>query len=105
MSDNHDCAFEYRGQRCRNPGSISEGTSGGGTWYCRVHIRVRTGKAALREVELSQIGSAEAPATDKLEWLDKNFPRNAGETDHGYAMRCKALALTGLQAFRLKPIP
>lgn len=99
------CAFEYRGERCKNPGSTSDGTGGGGPWFCRFHVRVRVGRSALRELELSQLAAAEAPAPEKLEWLDKNLPRRAGESDHDYAMRCKAAALAGLKTLRLKTFP
>ena len=98
------CAFEYRGERCKNPGSTSDGTGGGGPWFCRFHVRGRNGRAALRELELSQIG-ASAPEPEKFEWLDKNLPRKPGETDHGYGMRCKAAALAGLKTFRMKTFP
>ncbi len=31
------CANEERGLRCANPGGISHGTRGEGSWYCQAH--------------------------------------------------------------------
>ena len=100
----HFCEFDFQGQRCQNPGANSESTTGGGPWYCGVHFRERSGAAAIRELELSRFGSLEKPQGEKLDWLDKNFPRHEGESDRDYAMRCKTFALTGMKTFTLKRV-
>ena len=101
----HFCEFEVDHSRCGNHGSISNGATGGGPWYCRVHARDQHSPEAVREVELSQITSPSLETPENLDWLDKNLSRRSGENDNGYAMRCKAAALAGLKTLRLKTFP
>ena len=100
----HFCEFEVDNLRCANPGSTSNGTTGGGPWYCRVHAQDQHSPEAIREVELSQITSPRLGAPEKIEWLDKNLPKREGENGHDYAMRCKELAVAGMRSFRMKPV-
>ena len=44
----HVCAWTTGGQRCQNPGSLSEGTKGDGPWYCAPHFRCDTQAEGMR---------------------------------------------------------
>lgn len=99
----HDCSYESAGQRCRYPGAISLGTTGGGPWYCRVHARERGSRFAQQALEQSQ--SYRAPVVEEnLTWLAEKFPMQAGESRGGYNARSRAYALSMLGTFRAKPV-
>ena len=110
MSDNpHDCAYHENQLRCRFPGAISNGTTGGGPWFCQVHTRDRGSMIASQVLRASQAWYAKPPVED-TPWLDENLPRHAGETQHDYNFRCRDFALSMalghpvLKGFRPKPV-
>lgn len=52
--DRHRCEWEANGQRCRNPGTSSPNTLGGGPWYCSPHFRCGSGALGEAIVQESQ---------------------------------------------------
>ena len=102
-TDNHDCAYQENQLRCRFPGAISNGTTGGGPWFCQVHTRDRGSMIASQVLRASQSWYAIPPVEDTT-WLDENLPRHAGETQHDYHFRCRDFALPALKGFRPKPV-
>ena len=104
MSDeNHNCAYHETHLICRYPGAISEGTNGGGPWFCRIHARDRGSMIASQVLRASQTWFVNPPVDD-TSWFDENLPRQAGETQHDYNFRCRDHALSMLKGFRPKPV-
>ena len=108
MSDeNHNCAYQSNGLRCKFPGAISHGILGGGPWYCRIHIRDGGNALAWQALEQSQRYQTPRPPEDDLEgltWLTKNFPMNPSETRQEYNLRCRDKSLSALKGFRPKAV-
>ena len=108
-TNNHDCAYQVRGLRCKYPGAISPGILGGGPWYCRIHIREQGNAIAWQCLEQSQRDRPEPVAEDRT-WLDEHFPMQPQETRQEYNLRCRAKALgaglgpSTLKGFRVKPV-
>jgi hypothetical protein len=100
---NHDCAYQERQVRCRFPGAISDGTTGHGAFYCRIHARERGTMIAHQCLDKSQTWNRYATEAENTGWIDENFPREPGESDRDYAGRCKLFALAKLQGIRSKP--
>lgn len=88
--DNHRCEWEADGKRCCYPGVFSRNTVGGGPWYCREHARDDLDPRTAAQA--SQAYVPMTPAALRLDWLDRNLPRGAGETIHEYALRCREQA-------------
>jgi hypothetical protein len=101
--NSHDCAYQVGEMRCQYPGAISLNTTGGGPYYCRVHIRERGTLFARQALEASQGYRAPVVAED-TSWLDENFPMQPGESRQEYCERCRAYALSMLGTFRPKPV-
>lgn len=103
QENNRDCAYQENHLRCRYPGAISSGTTGGGPWFCRIHARDRGSMIASQVLRASQTWCAKSPVED-TPWLDENLPRHEGETQHDYHFRCRDFALPALKGFRPKPV-
>ena len=101
--ENHNCAYQENQLRCRYPGAISNGTTGQGPWFCRIHARDRGSMIASQVLRASQRWESK-PAADDFTWLEENFPKRPGETLDEYNMRCKAFAISNLKNFNIKPM-
>lgn len=102
-TDTHDCAYQEHQLRCRFPGAISEGTTGQGPFYCRIHAWERGTMMAHQCLDQSQTWLAR-PAEEDTTWLDQNFPRQPDESQQSYNRRCKQFVLADLSRFSLKPV-
>jgi hypothetical protein len=69
----HLCCHEDRGQRCANPGSLTESTHGSERWYCHLHFPLFAGRGygtarvvpseAFKRVRDAMCGVPEDPET------------------------------------------
>ena len=104
MSENsHNCAYQENQLRCRYHGAISDGTTGQGPWYRRLHARDRGSMIASQVLRASQTWRPE-PVAEDTTWIDENFPMQAGETQQEYNRRCRDFSLPALNGFRPKPV-
>lgn len=103
MTENHNCSYQEGSLRCAYPGAISEGTTGQGPWFCRIHARDRGSLIASQVLRASQKWQPK-PAVDDLSWLAENYPMRPGESRHDYNLRCRDYALSMLKGFKPKPM-
>ena len=64
----HRCAFESFGQRCANPGSLSEATMGSERWHCAQHFKPWRHLGVKNPIPL--------PARD---WTDYDSPEDSAK--------------------------
>lgn len=90
----YQCAATADGLRCRYPGSVNRGTTGGGDWYCRWHIDCASSVDAVRLVHQSQAYQPEEPTAGDdpeiaMSLKRYGLERRAGEsiTEHIHRMR------------------
>lgn len=81
------CIWKTDGYQCQNIGHMSKCTAGEGPWYCRRHFEKLMGWSVCLVPEVD----------DSQETIDvrvnKIVPREPGENEHDWSMRCKAFVL------------
>lgn len=77
------CIWKTNGYQCQGIGHLSTGTLGTGPWYCREHFAMLMKWPAYR----ANIVDDSQDAVDKR--VNKLVPREAGESEHDWSMRCK----------------
>jgi hypothetical protein len=100
---NHDCAYQEHHLRCRFPGAISDGTTGQGPFYCRIHARERGTQLAHQCLAQSQTWIPR-PVQENLAWLNEHLPHEVDETTAEYNLRRRDFVLANLKTFSLKPV-
>ena len=78
------CVWKTDGYQCQDRGHLSTMTLGAGPWYCRQHF-AKLNSWASWEAAVSNDSQADIDAR-----VNRIVPRNDGESEHAWSMRCKA---------------
>jgi hypothetical protein len=81
------CIWKTNGYQCQNDGHLSDTTHGAGPWYCRSHY------AQLKGWDAWQAAVTDESQAAVDERVNEIVPREPGESEHDWSMRCKAWAL------------